>query len=143
MAPFFFTGKIVLLPEGRKIEITTPSAYKKALDSYEVNQKIVIEIDKLTFKRSLQQNRYYWLYLGIIEAETGEIAQNLHEYFRRTLLPPKFIKVMDKEIRIPCSTTELNKSDFVLYLDKICSLTGVPLPDIEAAGFVSNSKRYH
>jgi hypothetical protein len=86
--------------------------------------------------RTNQQNRYYHLYLQVIERETGNNAEDLHEYFKRTLLPPKFITVLGNEIRIPRSTTELNKIEFGEYLDKICALTDVPLPDRELAGYI-------
>lgn len=89
-------------------------------------------------KRSLSQNAYYWVYLEIIEQETGNIASNLHELFRRTLLPPKFITVMGKELKVPRSTTELSKAEFAEYLEKISAECGVPLPDREAAGFILN-----
>ena len=89
-------------------------------------------------KRSSSQNRYYWEYLEIIEMETGNDANDLHEYFKRLLLPPKWLKVLDKEIKVPSSTTDLNKQQFSDYLDKICSLTNVPLPDPIEAGYLPN-----
>ena len=89
-------------------------------------------------KRSNSQNAYYWLYLGVIESETGNGANELHEYFKRALLPPKFITVLEKEIKIPRSTSELTKAEFGEYMDKICSETGVPLPDPEEAGYITN-----
>lgn len=89
-------------------------------------------------KRTLQQNRYYWLYLEIIASETGHTADELHEYFRRTLLPPKFITVMGKDIRLPRSTTELSKHEMGEYLERICSQVSIPLPDPEEAGFITN-----
>lgn len=92
--------------------------------------------------RSGSQNRYYWVYLGIIEKETGNNANDLHEYFKRVLLPPVFKKLTiqgkDVEIRTPASTTDLNKSDFGDYLDKISAMTGVPLPNPEDAGYTLN-----
>lgn len=87
-------------------------------------------------KRSDNQHRYYWLYLGIIERETGNDSNDLHEYFKRVFLPAKFIQVMGKEVKIPKSTKELTKNDFGEYLEKICAETGVPLPDPIAAGFM-------
>jgi len=91
----------------------------------------IYEIHLRTKKRSLSQNALYWKYLYMIEDETGNNADYPHELFRRTLLPPKFIEVMGKEIKIPCSTTELNSYEFRNYLDKISSETGVPIPDTE------------
>lgn len=86
-----------------------------------------IEMEKTT--RSISQNNLYWMYLGIIERETGNNAKNLHELYRRTLLPPKFITVMGKEIKIPMSTSELKKQEFSDYMDKIYAETNVPIPD--------------
>ena len=89
--------------------------------------------------RSLSQNAYYWAYLRVIEQETGHTADDLHEYLKRKLLPPRFITILDQEIKIPASTTKLNKHEMGEYLDKIAALTGVPLPDPEMAGYISNT----
>jgi hypothetical protein len=98
-----------------------------------VGKKVKIEVIKP--KRSDSQNAYYWLYLGVISQETGDDPNSLHEYFKRAFLPPRFITVMDKEVKIPASTTKLNKSDMAEYLMRIASETGVPLPDRELAGY--------
>jgi len=89
-------------------------------------------------KRTISQNNFYFFYLGIIEQETGQDSNDLHEYFKRAHLPPKFITVMGKEIKIPRSTTELSKLEFGEYLEKICAETGVPIPDPELVGFITN-----
>jgi hypothetical protein len=96
------------------------------------------EIYRREAKRSSTQNAYYWHYLEVIEAETGNIADDMHEYFRRKLLPPKFIHVNGETVKIPSSTTELTKVEFGEYLDKICALTNVPLPRPEEAGYITN-----
>lgn len=92
----------------------------------------ILRIEKQVNTRTLSQNSLYWLYLGVIERETGNSANDLHEYFRRTLLPPKFIKVLGKEIKVPRSTTELNKIEFSDYMDKISSEVEIEIPDSEA-----------
>jgi hypothetical protein len=59
--------------------------------------------------------------------------------FKRKYLKPKFITVFGNEIKIPNTTSELNKSDFVEYLGKICSESGVALPDPnELEGYIPN-----
>lgn len=95
--------------------------------------RLVITEPKTT--RTLTQNNFYWLYLSIISMETGDNDTDLHEYFKRHLLPPRFTTVMGKEIKLPATTTTLTKHEFSEYLDKICVLTEVPLPDPELAGF--------
>lgn len=104
------------------------------------NKKLLIRKVKPT--RSSQQNRYYWLYLGIIEKETGNPADDLHEFFKRKFLPPRFIRFRKEEMKIPGTTTGLSKADFSDYMDKICALTGVPLPNPEEAGFITNYGSY-
>ncbi len=99
------------------------------------------KIERIVPVRSLSQNAFYWAYLGTIEKETGNNSNDLHEYFKRTLLAPKFINVMGKEIKIPASTTDLTKVQFGEYLDKISAESGVPLPtreELEAMGYILN-----
>ena len=86
--------------------------------------------------RSSSQNAYYWLFLGVIERDTGQNADEVHEWAKRKFLPPRFIKVNGEEIKIPSSTRDLNKSDFTEYLDKLSAATEIPLPDPIAAGYL-------
>jgi len=90
-----------------------------------------IKIDKWKKNRSNNQNNYYWMYLGIISDETGDNANDLHEFFKRKLLPPRFIKVLGKEVKLPATTTTLSKADFAKYLMSIEHLTVIPAPDTE------------
>lgn len=96
------------------------------------------KLEKIKSKRSLNQNSYYWMYIGIIERETGNESNDLHEYFKSRFLPPKFIKLKGKEHKVPRSTTELNKVEFGEYMEKICAECNVPLPDPVEAGYVIN-----
>lgn len=91
-----------------------------------------LRISKLTRKRSLNQNALYWFYLDLIEKETGNTANDLHNYFRGTLLSPRIVKVMGKVVKMAQSTTSLNKIEFGEYLEKICAECGVPIPDTES-----------
>jgi hypothetical protein len=101
-----------------------------------VNEGKQVRLQIVKPSRSGQQNRYYWLYLGVIERETGQLADDIHEWAKRKFLPPRFITVNGEEIRIPASTTDLNKNDFTEYLDKIAAEVGIALPDPEAAGYL-------
>lgn len=96
------------------------------------NEGKIFRIENEITTRSTSQNKLYWMYLGIIEQETGNVATDMHELFRRTLLKPTFIKVMGQELKIPTSTSDLSKTDFSDYLDKICAATNVPIPDTAA-----------
>ena len=99
-----------------------------------------MKIEPVVTPRTTLQNNYYWLYLSIIELETGNNANDLHEYFKRKFLLPVFISItikgVKKEVKIPRTTTKLNKIEFGEYLDKICAETDVPLPDPIEAGYL-------
>ncbi len=93
------------------------------------NEGKVYRIEPEVNTRSLSQNKLYWKFLGVIEFETGQNADDMHEYFRRKLLLPKFITVNGEEIKIPRSTTELSKTEFGEYMEKISAMVDVPIPD--------------
>lgn len=103
------------------------------------NPKAKFHLTPIESKRTLAQNSYYWLYLTIIARETGNDAEDLHEFFRSKLLPRKMVKIKGNngvyEFEKLKSTTKLSKLDFGEYLDKICAATEVPLPDPEEAGY--------
>lgn len=98
--------------------------------------RISVDVRKPT--RSTTQNSYYWVYLGIVERETGQLATEVHEWAKRKFLPPRFITVQGEEIKIPSTTTELDKLAFGEYLDKLAAEIGIPLPNPEDAGYISN-----
>jgi hypothetical protein len=84
------------------------------------NDKKDVIIKRETGTRSDSQNNYLWgVVYKVISDYNGDTVNSLHEYFKRTLLPPQFIKVMGKEIKIPASTTKLNKSEFAEYVMRI------------------------
>ena len=129
-----FNAKI----EGGKFKIEQGTKWKRYVSSLNENTLLSFSVEKRKNQRSLSQNNYYWLYLGIIEDETGNLADDLHEFFKRKFLRPVTKKILGEEIKLPASTTNLGKHDFGEYLDKICAMTNVPLPDPEAAGYITN-----
>jgi hypothetical protein len=123
--------------KGGKLEYA-PSTLFKLRECLQANEGkwFSIELDKNT--RSQSQNAYYWTFLDVIERETGQNANDVHEWAKRRFLPSRHLKVNGLEFKIPGSTTDLDKAAFTEYLDKISAETGVPLPDPEAAGYISN-----
>lgn len=93
------------------------------------DKPLVISIGKERDVRSDNQHRYYWFYLRLIANDTGHTEDELHQLFKRIFLPPTFITVLGREIKIPSTTKKLNKTEFGEYLEKINAETGIPLPD--------------
>lgn len=104
-------------------------------DYTKLHPKTKYRLEPIISTRSQLQNNLYWIFLGKIERETGNNADDLHEWAKRKFLKPRFIKIKDEEMKIPGSTTRLNKLDFGDYLDKISAETGVAIPIPEEAGY--------
>ena len=129
-----FNAKI----EGGEFKIEQETKWERYISSLNEKTLLSVSVEKRKDQRSLSRNSYYWLYLETIENETGNLADDLHEYFKRKFLRPVIKTILKEEIKLPASTKNLDKHSFGEYLDKICALTGVPLPDPENAGYTTN-----
>jgi len=80
---------------------------------------ILVNVSLKKFKRSTDQNRYYWgVVLRMISDDTGYEQSEVHE-----ILKTEFLKVTEKEINgklypIFKSSTKLNTAEFEEYLEK-------------------------
>lgn len=92
-------------------------------------QEVSIDIREKKNTRSDQQNRYYWLFLGMIEEETGNDKETLHSYFKNKFLTEKITELYGDKVRVAKSTTDLTKGEFCEYLLNISQLVEIPLPD--------------
>jgi hypothetical protein len=93
---------------------------------------LVVDVDKEYGIRSQRQNRYYWKCLEIIGNETGHTSIDLHELFKRLFLVPRYTTILGRELKLPSSTQNLNKTEFGTYFEKIRSevaTMGITLPD--------------
>lgn len=107
---------------------TQRALFFKFLKQFE-GKKVWMTLDTKIPTRTDRQNRFYWLYVGIIASETGHTPDELHNAFKQRFLFRGARDVYGEIIRRTGSTTELNKLDFGEYLEKICELTGIPIPD--------------
>ncbi len=95
------------------------------------NEGKVYRIEQQVNTRTLSQNKLYRLFLNAIEFETGQNADDIHEWAKRKFLPPRTITINKEEMRIPGTTTTLKKHEFADYMDRIASEVGVSIPDSE------------
>ena len=92
---------------------------------------VYVVIERPRLKRSTEQNNLYWMYLRLIEDETGNDSKKLHLIFKEKFLPKKYYEALGLTVQKSKSTTELSKEEFSDYLDKIERLTDIPVPDTE------------
>ena len=70
-------------------------------------------------KRSVQQNKLYWMWMGIISEEVGHSSEEMHELFASKLLPLESKEVCGEVVNIRKSTTKLSVKEFTEYLLKV------------------------
>ena len=106
-------------------------------------KEIELRVDKYKEKRTLAQNRYYWIICTIVAEETGHDPEEIHQIFKSMFLKT-WTKLKHKRIQRIQSTTELDTKEFTDYVDKCSRFAGqelgifIPLPgeiDLEE-GFI-------
>lgn len=80
-------------------------------------------------KRTLAQNSFYYVYLGLISVGSGHTVEELHLWAKENFLVGGITEVFGTKVRLVKSTTELNISEFCEFVNRIEEATGVPIPD--------------
>jgi hypothetical protein len=76
-------------------------------------KRVEIRIEKLKSKRSIQQNRYWWLAMTILSSELGYTKEEIHSICKMKFLKrEKVVKKTGEILEYTESTTTLSKSDF-------------------------------
>jgi hypothetical protein len=109
---------------------------KDYIDQLPDGKQYIIEIKIKRERRTIDQNRLYWLWLSCIMDETGEYKDALHEYFKQHFLGCDEYKVFNKQqIAISKSTATLDTKQMTDYLERIqqfaSSELGIVLPNPE------------
>lgn len=103
------------------------------------NKQLVVKIEKRGSKRSTQQNRYMWgvvvaeVRLGLLNIGYDMTAEEVH-FFLKTKFNPVLIPSKDGEaIELPGTTTNLTKTQFAEYIEKIARWSaeylGIRIPE--------------
>ena len=81
-------------------------------------KRVELTIERQKSKRSISQNAYYWVLVGILSEHTGFTKEEMHD-----VLKFKFLKVPviigDEEVYTAKSTTKLSKSEFMDFIAEL------------------------
>ena len=124
-----FTGTVKVIDGKKKFVPDHQALWQTRLNQCKEGSICTIDFSEKKYVRSLSQNNLYWLYLGVIESETGNEVDDLHKLFKKKFLPWTIKEAFGEKLLKLTSTTELDSTDFTNYLMKIEQLTGVPIPD--------------
>jgi len=82
------------------------------------NAGYTVYVYRTNAKRSLPQNKVYWMWLGNLEEATGEPSGKFHKWFGMMFIPEDIV-INGIPMKDRRSTTELNRKEFSAYLEKI------------------------
>lgn len=129
--------------------INTPKdkeAVKSVIDKLPESVRYDLTIKRHRERRTLDQNRLYFLWLACIADETGHGKDDLHEYFKQRFLGFEQRAVLNGRVYINPSTAGLNTKQFSDYLDKIQVFAnmelGILLPNPQDLEFNQFYERY-
>jgi hypothetical protein len=108
------------------------AAVKSYIDKVENNEKAyTVEVKLQREKRSIDQNRLYWLWLTCIMHETGQDKNDLHAVFAakflgtdKTTVKLNGVEYSTENVR---TTTNLDTKQFKYYLDRVQQFANVEL----------------
>lgn len=102
-------------------------------------RRYIYDVKQYHRPRSTNQNRLYWMWLSVIESETGTPREDVHEFLKRKFLEPRTITVGGETLKIPGSTTKLDTAEFCKYMDCVQQWAGeeqsTVLPDPSMRGY--------
>ena len=127
-----FAGKVQINPQTNKraIVFNNHALYQHFLDhTCKINDDITLNITNKRPKRTERQERYYFLYLSLISLSCGHSVEELHVWVKGKFLSKGITEVFGDKVRVVKSTKDLNVSEFIELLERIETLTGIPLPD--------------
>lgn len=109
-------------------------AIKEYIDKLPEGKAYNVEIALRRAKRSMDQNRLYWLWLNHIakEGDFGYTAEELHQVFAQKFLGARQRVMYGEQVLDIPSTRKLSKEEFSAYLERIEAFSntelGIQLP---------------
>lgn len=119
--------------ENKTITFANVAYARHHLEKFE-GKEIIITVEKIHNKRSLNQNAYMWLCLQAISNHTGHSPDELHRLFKGLFLPRNDVVFNGRKFSMAGSTTDLTKGQFVEYMMRISAEAGelgIVLPSID------------
>lgn len=83
-----------------------------------LDKPLVWTVEDKPTARSLQQNRLYWKWLGIIASDTGNSVDGLHEVFKQKFLAPVIVE-LGGEISKVYTTKKLKVGEMSEYMKQV------------------------
>ena len=132
------------------LDVGTLHAWLDRQVKWLMNGRYELKIAKKVKRRSLPQNKLLWMWFGCISRETGQNADDIHDYYALKFIP-RFITSLETgiEVRVPGRTSTLTTEAFTEFLNQVqadaATELGITLPspdDLAWEEFEAQYKEY-
>lgn len=120
--------------EGEKLTFYEKESFRQYLQG--IQGKVEILVYPWAKRRTNKQNDFYWGYLRMIQDETGETVEALHELFKKKFLDTRKIEVLGEQLDVYPSTTRLTRKEMAGYITEIETFTGIQAPDSKQVAII-------
>lgn len=139
-----FVIKIVPTNEGLVARIQAEKFYRHFINTHaKAGQEGTLKLELKKPLRSVSQNNFYWMYLGLISLSSGHTPKELHAWASGKFLSTGITEIFGDKVRKVNSTTELTIIEFAEYLARIELTTDIPLPDPEPFNLGLTNDEYY
>jgi len=97
------------------------------LSSWKDGTQVIVTLKEDRETRTDRQNKYLWLYWGIVSEHTGYHRDEVHEMAKAKFLSRE-VEFGGEVVRITGSTKNLDTKEFTEFLDRSAEWFGLPLP---------------
>lgn len=108
-------------------------AVKAYIDKLPEGKRYDVSVKVHREKRTVDQNRLLFLWIGCISHETGYFKDEVHEILKKKFLGTQAFEMWGEKVERVKSTTSLDTKQFSLYLERIQQFAsvemGIVLPD--------------
>lgn len=126
-----FSGLVVIHPTTGKntIRINDERMYNYFLNiKCKLGDNLSVYYTNKKPKRSEAQNSYLHLYLSLISLSSGHTLKELKTWAKGKFLSKGITEVFGDKVRVVDSTTDLNRSEFQEFIERIEKTTEIPAP---------------
>ena len=132
----------IVLKDGQKrLAFKNPNYYRDQVNRLDERKKVSVTIENVSSRRSHRQNAYWHVACFPVIAElTGYTVQEAKEICKKMFITPRIMTVKGVEYEVQRGTSELDKSEGVLFTDAVRNLAvelGGNIPTPAEAGFMT------
>lgn len=108
-------------------------------------KKRYVKIEYIPEKKTISQNNYIWLVFTVIAEDTGNIAQDIYEYYLEKFPTYKEIDILGEIKSVRITLSQFSKEQTSIFIDRFTTdarVEGFVIPDPEDKAVLEQYQYY-